>query len=181
MQTDHCTCPPPPWVPPANSVFLPLYPARAGQQQHCRQDRERCSMRQFPVAGTSFSLLLTRMWSGTAYFAILEATIVLSSSLIWSTQAVCSFSTMKAKAPGRQMSRSHKHHTRYWKDTGSGKTKDAHLYAKEGFKSFLCTIWRVTRKTLIFFTKASQTAALKSWPNLFLAPVTDASDNDKST
>lgn len=113
MQTDHCTCPPPPWIPPASSVSLPLYPARGGQQQHWRWDGEGCLMWSFPVAGTSFSLPLTRMWSGTAYFAILEATMVLSSSLIWSTWAVCSFSTMKAKAPGRQMSRSHKPHIRY--------------------------------------------------------------------
>lgn len=65
-----------------------------------------------PLPGISYSPPLTRMWSGTAYFAILEATIVLSSSLTRSIWAVCSFSTMKAKAPGRQMSRSHIFHIR---------------------------------------------------------------------
>lgn len=105
--------PSPPWIPPASSVFLSFYAARAGQQQYCRKDGEGCLMWPFPVAGTSFSLPLTRMWSGTAYFAILEATMVLSSSLIWSTWGVFSFSTMKAKAPGKQISRSYKPHTRY--------------------------------------------------------------------
>lgn len=101
MQTHHCTC-----LDPCSQLCFPA-------PLPCRQHGEGCFMWRFPVAGTSFSLPLTRMWSGTAYFAILEATRVLSSSLMWSTRAVCSFSTMKAKAPGRQMSRSHKPHIRH--------------------------------------------------------------------
>lgn len=67
-----------------------------------------------PTPGPSYGLPLTRMWSGTAYFAILEATMVLSSSLTRSVSFICSFSTMKAKAPGRQMSKSHVSQISYW-------------------------------------------------------------------